>query len=440
MNLFEKYDIAGPRYTSYPPVPFWSTTPSQNQWVSFVKAHTELDLYIHIPFCEKLCWYCGCHRTITKNKNRADDYVDYIIKEWQLYIKLLGPEQIKINSIHFGGGTPTFLRPNTLKRLLSHFSPFLQSEFIGAIEVDPRTCHEDHLQVLSQFGFTRISMGIQDFDPKVQDAINRHQPFDLVEKLVDKIREFQFRSINFDLIYGLPRQNECTIATTITQVKKLNPDMIAFYSYAHLPDRLKNQRLINEADLPSGKDKRKLYEIGRDLLFKSGYLEIGLDHFAKEGSYLAIAKNERLLQRSFMGYTDKKTPLLIGLGVSAISSSNDCFIQNEKETSDYMRLLDEGNFPFCKGHVLSPKDKEVAKIINQLMCDGHAFVEKIISDGEKAQMRKELQEMQNDGLIEFDESEVRMTEQGHPFLRNVAMVFDFHLRNQQNQTRFSRTI
>ena len=308
------------------------------------------------------------------------------------------------------------------------------------MEVDPRTCSADHLKVLKNFGFKRISMGIQDFNSDVQKAINREQSFKMVSDLVKSVRESEFTSINFDLIYGLPLQTNESIKDTIEKVNRLSPDLIAFYSYAHLPDRLKNQKLIKECDLPSGQEKRELYELGKGLLLSTGYIEIGLDHFAKKDSYLGKCYLDKKMQRSFMGYTDEKTTILLALGVSSISNTPDCYIQNEKELNSYMKALDNGGLPILKGHILTNADKSASKMINELMCTSEVMIDELESSKYRDLVLDELAQMQNDGLIDFNGNKVKMTQRGQPFLRNVAMSFDFYLREQKDKVRFSRTI
>jgi oxygen-independent coproporphyrinogen III oxidase len=437
-NLIEKYGKAGPRYTSFPPVPFWNEAPSQSDWFDHISLtygkDMGIDLYIHIPFCESLCFYCGCHRTITKNKDRGLEYAEYIIKEWDIYEKNLG--ELKLNSLHFGGGTPTFLSPNTLKKLLSRFSHSFTEDFLGSIEIDPRTCEEEHLKVLKEFGFKRVSLGIQDFDEKVQKSINRFQSVKLIDDLVSKIKDYEFESINFDLIYGLPNQTKESITNTIKEVKDLNPDLIAFYSYAHLPDKLKNQKLINEDELPLGEAKRELYELGKKLLIENGYIEIGLDHFAKPSNYLGESFNSKTLKRNFMGYTDKKSENLVGLGVSSISNSKHSFIQNEKEIKKYMEYLDNNTLPITKGHILTQSDIISSEIIHDLMCNGVANISKVSSTA----ILNKLEEMKTDGILDLNDNELKISNEGHPFIRNVAMVFDQYLVDKRENIVFSQTI
>src|SRR5690606_12074272 len=289
-ELITKYNTSAPRYTSYPPLPFWKNAPNQDTWFSHLASKSEdgVDLYVHIPYCEKLCWYCGCNRVITKDHSVEEKLIELLSLEWNLYEKSIGP--LKVNSLHLGGGTPTFLSPKNLKKLISALTKNKSDNFIGSIEVDPRTCTLDHLKTLKELGFQRISLGIQDFDQRVQKSINRYQPVSLVKSLVDHIRALDFESINFDLIYGLPNQTIESVQDTIKIVNELNPDLIAFYGYAHLPSKISNQKLIRSDELPTPELRQKLYETGKELLTSSGLVDIGMDHFAKETNYLCLAK------------------------------------------------------------------------------------------------------------------------------------------------------
>lgn len=430
-ELIKKYDRPGPRYTSYPPVPFWKDAPSQELWFEHIKQNYDsekgLDLYVHVPFCESLCYYCGCNRTITKDHSVEEKYLNLIKKEWDLYLQNLGFTP-KIHSLHFGGGTPTFLSPKNLDSLIKYLCHDLS---IGSIEIDPRTCQKEHLDVLKANGFSRLSLGIQDFDPVVQKAIHREQSVKMVHELVNQIRSFGFSSLNFDLIYGLPKQTISSIEMTIEKVIGMKPDLIAFYSYAHLPDRIKNQKLINEADLPSGHEKAALYAKGKELLLKAGYVDIGMDHFALPDNHLYQAKLKSELHRNFMGYVDKKTPVLVGLGPTSISDSSQSFLQNHKELKKYEDCILNGKLAIEKGHVHSNEDLQTQKTILSLLCNEQTKIESL---------NEELKEFLNDGIIELDDDQIRMTPEGKPFIRNVAMSFDFHLKNKAHETKFSKTI
>lgn len=437
-EIFKKYDINAPRYTSYPALPFWNRLVCPVVWTKEVATHYRkvgsVDLYIHIPYCESLCWYCGCHRKISKNKNLGTAYTDLLIREWGLYQEFMGPS-IKVGSIHLGGGTPTFLRPEDLKRLIGNLKVGSTEKFYGSIEIDPRTCTDEHLRVLIEMGVDRVSMGIQDFDLEVQKQINRIQSFELVANLVERVRRANFTSVNFDLIYGLPGQSQHSISETIEKVKELAPDLISLYSYAHLPSKLKNQKLINEENLPLGKKKRELYELSKFILLENGYLEIGLDHFAKEESYLGKAFLDGKLLRNFMGYTDRKSEVLIGLGVSAISNTPKMIVQNSKDISTYEKTLQLGRFQIENGHFMSREDEVVGEIVMNIMCNKSSSIEGISKDA-----LERLRAMEVDGLVELSEKKLEVTPLGAAFLRNIAAAIDPYLYQHKEKQLFSRTI
>lgn len=437
-ELVEKYNRPGPRYTSYPPVPYWRNCPTSEQWIEHVKQSYDplvgVDLYIHVPFCERLCYYCGCFRTITKNHDVETPFITAIIKEWTILQNKLGFTPL-VNSIHFGGGTPTFLSSVNLDFLLSHLLKNKSANFTGSVEVDPRTCQAEHLDIFKFDGFQRISMGIQDFDREVQLAINREQSFELVKKLTDEIRAREFKSINFDLIYGLPKQTEQSVKETIKAVSSLRPDMIAFYSYAHLPEKIKNQKLIKSEDLPSAQLKKSLYEVGKAELIKHGYRDIGMDHFALTDNYLFKAFESKKLKRNFMGFTDQKSGLMIGLGPSSISESKFSFVQNKKDIQNYYKTIEAGELPIETGHTQDSEDQIAGQIIHDLMCTGEFNYQ-----GETADVLKDLASFLEDGLLTRQGTHYKVTELGKGFVRNVAMTFDHHLRAQKQETRFSQTV
>jgi oxygen-independent coproporphyrinogen-3 oxidase len=442
-ELIQKYNRPGPRYTSYPPVPFWNKAPSEDGWIEHIKSSYDeqvgVDLYVHVPFCESLCYYCGCNRTITKNHDVEDNYLSALLKEWMIYKQKLG-FTLKINSLHFGGGTPTFLSPNNLEKLISTLLENKSKSFIGSIEIDPRTCNDGHIEVLSRCDIKRVSLGIQDFDPAVQKAINRDQPPLMVQVLVDKLRSNNFSSINFDLIYGLPKQSLDSISNTIDIVSKMKPDLIAFYSYAHLPEKIKNQKLIVESDLPSPELKRALYELGKKLLMENGYVDIGMDHFALPTSFLYQAKINKSLHRNFMGYVDKKSAVLIGLGPTSISDSSLSFIQNIKDVKAYEQKVKLGELPIEIGHIHNKNDLLIQEVVLQLMCQNEIDIKNIndLPYGDK--IEQELHLFQEDGIVEIENQQVRITPVGKIFVRNVAMSFDYHLREQSSKVKFSQTI
>lgn len=437
-ELIIKYSRPGPRYTSYPPLPFWTGAPSTEQWFSHLLSQSSegVDLYVHIPFCEKLCWYCGCNRIITRDHTKDEQFIQTILSEWEIYKNALG--DIQVNSLHFGGGTPTFLSPAHLEKLIKGLTTNKSSSFIGSIEVDPRTCTQEHLLVTSQLGFKRISLGIQDFNPKVQKAINRYQPVELVKDLVTKIRKLGFESINFDLIYGLPLQDATSIKSTIEIVKELSPDLIAFYGYAHLPHKISNQRLIKDDSLPSATLRQELYQVGKEILLQEGFSDIGMDHFARPQNYLFRAKETKSLHRSFMGYTDKKSNCLIGLGPSSISDSGLSFIQNKKDLISYQKDIAQGELSLETGHVKTPSDHICQKHILNIMCEEET---ELMSElNYFPEITQELADFKADGLITLTQDYLKLTDLGKIFMRNIAMSFDEHLRKQVKQQRFSQTV
>ncbi len=442
-ELIQKYNRPAPRYTSYPPVPYWSNAPDEQRWISHLKTtygeSRGIDLYVHVPFCESLCYYCGCNRTITKNHDIEKKYLALVLSEWELYKKKLGFLP-KVNSLHFGGGTPTFLSANNLEILMLALLENKSDNFVGSVEIDPRTVKEDHFKTFKKYGISRISLGIQDFDVVVQRAINRMQSPELVKKLVNDLRSQQFDSINFDLIYGLPKQTVNSIKETFEIVCELMPDLIAFYSYAHLPDRIKNQKLINENDLPSPSEKRDLYLAGKKILEEKGYVEIGMDHFALPGSSLHKAMIEKNLHRNFMGYVDKKSNILIGLGTTSISDSSLSFVQNAKDYKTYEQMIQKNKLPLTSGHTHSSDDLIIQELLLKLMCQHEVDLGNTESIPFWKEIKSELVEFQNDGLIDLCDGKLRMKTCGKGFVRNVALSFDFHYRTKTTSAKFSQSI
>ncbi len=441
MNLVKKYNKAVPRYTSYPAYPHWDNPPSYKQWLEELHSHKKLnvDLYMHIPYCQSLCTYCGCTRTISRDLNKGMDYTSLLLDEWELYQNEL--PQLVIDSFHLGGGTPTFLKPEYLKVLLENLSSRFSPHVVGAVEIDPRVTNDFHINVLKDFGVNRFSLGIQDFDSKVQKACNRIQPVSMVEKVVKKLRSTGMAEINFDLIYGLPLQNKRSIQETIRNVKSLCPDTIALYGYAHVPWRSKAQKSLERYSIPHGEEKRALYEISKELLYDAGYREIGLDHFALESNELYRAYKDKSLKRTFMGYTSKSAPVTLGLGASAISSTERFFVQNEKDIDLYAENLKKGFYPIHHGHQLSLKDQECAKVIQNIMCQGNADFSTLLechSQKENMKILEALSEMQEDGLLILENESLVVTEKGKPFLRNICLPFDH--RKDSGNGKFSSSI
>ncbi|MBX7183065.1 MAG: oxygen-independent coproporphyrinogen III oxidase [Bacteroidia bacterium] len=440
-SLVEKYNVAVPRYTSYPTMPFWdNVAPDQATWKKLVTEtfrstndRDGISIYIHLPFCESLCTYCGCNTRITVNHAVESPYIQAVLKEWSLYVALLETKP-RIKEIHLGGGTPTFFSPSNLKTLLEGILEPAEL-CIGAelsFEAHPNNTTRFHLEALHQVGFERLSLGVQDFDPKVQDVINRIQTVEDVRRVTRQARELGYTSINYDLIYGLPFQTRESIVNTVKEVRELRPDRIAFYSYAHVPWMKPGQRKFTEDDLPSGEEKRALYELGRTLLEEAGYIEVGIDHFALSNDGLFEAMRNKKLHRNFMGYTTNTTKLLVGLGASSISDSWTGFVQNEKKVEDYYKRLESGEFPFFKGHQLSEEDLILRRHILQLMCN---FYTSWKDAGEQTPALfkgiERLREMEKEGLVDLMEDGIAVTEAGKPFLRNICYALDARAEHQE---------
>ncbi len=440
--LIDKYNKPIPRYTSFPPVPYWHDAPTEHSWIEGVlstySSSDGVDIYIHVPFCEQLCYYCGCNRVITRNHDNEDVFINYLLKEWKIYQKAFGDRAININSIHFGGGTPNFLSARNLTKVIEVICANKAKNFFGSIEVDPRTVSFEQLDTLTNLGITRFSFGIQDFDPIVQKSINRAQSVDMIRSIVDYLRKKSVESINFDLIYGLPNQSIDTITRTFSHVVDLAPDMIAFYSYAHLPDKLKNQKLIKAKELPSAGLKRQLYDAGKELLQNNGFIEIGMDHFAKEDNFLVKCLQSKKLKRSFMGYTDKRSNILLALGPTAISESDLGFIQNEKNLKEYMEKLDSSVLPMSSGSTNSENDKLVALAIQEIMCQ--FVIRKDLLKKLPLNNNFDFAEFIADGLLIEDNEQFIVTELGRAFVRNLANLFDFYDHEKSRTVKFSQSI
>ncbi len=432
-ELISKYNVAAPRYTSYPTVPYWNNTPDQETWKNHVcsafaatNKTNGISLYMHLPFCESLCTYCACNTRITVNHKVEEPYIESLLKEWQLYLNLFN-EKPRIREIHLGGGTPTFFSPANLRKLLQ---PVLESGDICedaefSFEGHPNNTTEEHLQVLYDLGFRRVSFGIQDFDPVVQDVINRVQPYENVERVVKQARAIGYTSINFDLVYGLPFQRLETIVETIGLVTQLRPDRIAFYSYAHVPWLKPGQRKYGEKDLPKDSEKRKLYEQGLEMFTAAGYADVGMDHFALPGDPLLKALNNKTLHRNFMGYTAGYTQLMVSLGASAISDSWDAFSQNYKTVEGYRAAVERNEFPIQKGHVLTQEEQVIRKHILNIMCQGGTNWENTgLQCKDLYEGLKRTEELVKDGLVEILPYALKVTEKGRAFLRNICMCFD----------------
>ena len=452
MSLIDKYNIPGPRYTSYPTVPYWENDSfAAALWIAALKKSFEesndkegISIYIHLPFCESLCTFCACNKRITKRHDVEEPYIDAVIKEWKLYLDILGRKP-KIKELHLGGGTPTFFSVKNLEKLLHAI--FQDAEIDAhpefSFEGHPNNTTKQHLQALYNLGFRRVSFGVQDYDPKVQKAIHRIQPFENVATVTQQAREIGYTSVSHDLIFGLPHQSWQSMKHTIELTKSLKPDRIAFYSYAHVPwVKGVGQRGFDENDLPSPELKRVLYENGKKLLEEMEYLEIGMDHFSLASDDLYQSVLNKKIHRNFMGYSSSSTQVMIGLGMSAISDSWYAFAQNNKSVEDYTKMVEEGILPVVKGHILNDEDLIIRKHILNLMCNLEtSWQEEKMQLPEMPEMIDRLKELEKDGLLKLEKEGVKINEAGRPFIRNIAMAFDLKLLRSQPETRiFSMTI
>ncbi|HET6670063.1 MAG TPA: oxygen-independent coproporphyrinogen III oxidase [Pyrinomonadaceae bacterium] len=445
-DLFAKYDVPAPRYTSYPTVPFWSDTPTTQQWLEHLNSACEdqtaaWSLYLHLPFCESLCTFCACNTVITRDHRREAKYVELVLKEWSIYLSEVPALRDRpLRQLHLGGGTPTFFSADNLRRMLEPLLAYTQiapDQFEASLEVDPRHTTREQLAALRALRFTRISLGVQDFDPEVQRLVNREQPYEITKSITEIARELGYASVNYDLIYGLPRQTADSFRKTVQQTIELRPDRIALYSFALVPWIKPAQRSYSDEDLPKAGEKRALYELAREMFASAGYLEIGMDHFALPHDGLAQARRKGNLHRNFMGYAEARTRILLGLGVSAISETPTCFHQNEKAFPVYERRLDQGEIPTLRGHLLSEEDRHLREQILTFMTRFEVDLE--------AEQREEanvfLAPLIKDGLVELQENKLTLTEQGEPFLRNACMFFDYRLRRRQPEARtFSQAL
>ncbi|MGO4919517.1 oxygen-independent coproporphyrinogen III oxidase [Maribacter spongiicola] len=451
-SLVQKYNVPGPRYTSYPTVPFWDiNTFSGKKWEASVKKSfhasnsvSGISLYIHLPFCENMCTFCGCHKRITKRHDLEMPYIKAVLKEWQLYNALFDEKPV-IKELHLGGGTPTFFTPENLKYLIDGILRIADRSEDGefSFEGHPNNTTKEHLQALYNVGFRRVSYGVQDYNETVQKAINRIQPFENVKNVTEWAREIGYTSVSHDIIFGLPHQKLEHVINTIEKTKELKPDRIAFYSYAHVPWLAGNgQRGYNDADLPAGDEKRTQYEVGKELLLEYGYHEIGMDHFALESDGLFQAMENGKLHRNFMGYTSSNTNLMIGLGASSISDSWYGFAQNVKNVEEYQSLVENDIIPLYRGHILTEEDQIIRRHILNLMCQFKTtWSEFKLHLPQIESILNRLKEMEEDGLVTIAEGSLQITEKGRPYVRNVCMAFDLPLQQKSPDTKiFSMTV
>ena len=452
-ELLRRFDVPGPRYTSYPTADRFVEAFTENDYIQALQQRRAgsmalpLSLYVHIPFCESVCYYCACNKVITKHHSRAAEYLRYLAREVELQVAHLGQGH-SVSQLHLGGGTPTFLSDAELEELMTmlrrHFTLAPGGEY--SVEVDPRTVTEDRLRHLARLGFNRLSFGVQDFDPAVQKAVHRVQPAEQVFALVAAARRIGFESVNVDLIYGLPLQTPASFARTLAQVNELRPDRIALYAYAHLPSRFKPQRRISAAELPSAGDKLGMLSMSLDALIDAGYVYVGMDHFALPNDALAVAKRQGRLHRNFQGYSTQPDCDLIALGVSAIGRIGATYSQNAKTLEEYRDLLDQGRLPIVRGLALTRDDLLRRAVIMALMCQGEVQFESIelghlISF--KSHFARELEVLEGlaaEGLVCLSPTGIQVTEAGWFLVRAIAMVFDKNLQVDLDRARFSRII
>jgi oxygen-independent coproporphyrinogen-3 oxidase len=450
-DLIKKYDKAGPRYTSYPTAPQFSSSYNADTLKNCIeRSNTEiiptpLSLYIHIPYCDTICYYCACNKIITKDHSVSEGYLDLLEKEMGMLSPLFDPDR-ELEQLHLGGGTPTFLNNDELMRLMGmieenfNISPDCEM----SIEIDPRKVSNETLEFLNNIGFNRISLGVQDFDEKVQLAVNRVQSYELVKERLETARNLNIKSINMDLIYGLPFQSVSTFERTLDKVIELLPDRLSIFNYAHLPERFKPQRRINEADLPSPAEKLEIFKLTMNKLQQAGYVYIGMDHFALKDDSMVKAQQEGSLQRNFQGYSTHAHTDLIGVGVSSIGSIFDSYSQNSSNMEDYREMVMAGKLPVVRGLVMTADDRLRKQVINQLICLFTLDIKALEKEWHidffnyfKPEL-DQLAMMADDGLLSFDESHIQVEPRGRLLIRNICMVFDAYLKD--NVVKFSKVI
>ncbi len=447
-KLIQKYNVPCPRYTSYPTVPFWEESQTNaKQWFEAVQKtfnktneNQGIAVYIHLPFCEQLCTYCGCNKRITKRHSVEEPYLHALLTEWQNYLDVFNEKPI-IRELHLGGGTPTFFSPKSLEFLISEIlkTADLHPDYEFSFEGHPNNTTEAHLQTLFGLGFRRVSYGVQDFDEKVQRTINRLQPYENVAFVTETARKIGYESVNFDLVYGLPFQTLETITDTITKTLAFRPERIAFYSYAHVPWKSPGQRAYTEIDLPNDAEKRALYELGCQMLTEAGYVDIGMDHFSLSQDTLYKAHENKILHRNFMGYTTSSSELLIGLGASSISDAGTAYVQNEKHVERYQEEILQGEMPFRNGHFLTENDLLIKAHILDIICKGETeFTPELLRTFDKS-VAQQLAQMQYEKLLQFSDKGLKVSNLGFTFIRNICAVFDERMRQKHTAKARSAT-
>ena len=450
-NLIKKYDKAGPRYTSYPTAPQFSPSYNADTLKKCIeRSNTEiiptpLSLYIHIPYCDTICYYCACNKIITKDHSVSNEYLDLLEAEMGMLSPLFDPDR-ELEQLHLGGGTPTFLNHEELMRLMGAIEENfnISADCEMSIEIDPRKVTNESLQFLHNIGFNRISLGVQDFDSKVQLAVNRVQSFDLVKERLETARQLNIQSINMDLIYGLPFQTVKTFEQTLDKVIELLPDRLSIFNYAHLPERFKPQRRINEADLPTPAEKLEIFKLTMEKLQQAGYVYIGMDHFALKNDSMVKAQQEGSLQRNFQGYSTHAHTDLIGVGVSSIGSISDSYSQNSSNMDEYRKMVNAGQLPVVRGLVMTADDRLRKQVITQLICHFTLDISALEKEWHidfanyfSAELMQ-LEAMAQDGLVSFDHERIQVEPRGRLLIRNICMVFDAYLKD--NVVKFSKVI
>lgn len=454
-SLLQKYNVTGPRYTSYPTALQFSERVNAPVFADHVNQQRQLSplsLYIHIPFCADICYYCACNKKVTRDRAEIENYLRSLYREMQLVRQRLGVDQQQVMQLHWGGGTPTYLDAAEMTELMlvtaRHFNLSNATERDYSVEIDPRNVDREKIELLRGLGFNRVSLGVQDFSLPVQQAINRIQPPSMVADLVAMIRERSFHSLNFDMIYGLPQQTLATLEKTLEEVIALRPDRINYYNYAHLPERFPSQRAIDRLVLPDASDKLQMLALIQQTLVAAGYIHLGMDNFVLADDSLAQAYHNDNLIRNFQGYSVAKADNLLGLGVSAISQYAGVYAQNHTDLANYYAAIDAGLLPTAKGCVVSEDDRRRAWVIQHLMCQRRLDIEQWQQQFKAdfweyfADSRERLNELINDGLLQLNASSLRVTEEGVHFLRNICMAFDRYLFSAPNapSSGYSKTL
>jgi len=453
LNLLKKYDVPGPRYTSYPPAPNFKESFTHEDFLTEIinsnygENLSDLSLYFHIPYCDTLCYFCGCNMIVTRNHDRMKEYIKYLKTEIDLLRQYINPER-KVAQLHWGGGTPTSFNPDEINSLISYINQsfeFKENAECGC-EIDPRGLTKEHLVALREGGFNRISMGVQDFNEKVQKYVNRIQPEEMTRQVVEWVRELGFQSINLDLMYGLPFQTVETFEITLNKILELSPDRLAVFNYAHVPWMKKHQALIHPEDLPSPQEKLDILKMTIEKLTSHGYVFIGMDHFAKPNDELAIALREKKLYRNFQGYSTNAGCDLYAFGITSISQLKNVYAQNVKTEKEYFQSLDNERLPVLRGYKLNEDDQIRRTVIMKLMCDfelNFGEIENQYGINFKDYFKNSLNslgEMVDDGLLVLSDDRIKVTEMGRLLIRNIAMKFDGFIERQQDQMKYSRTI